>query len=237
MSHKNKRNRHARIWNWRAAPLIPERPHPVTYGTPDEGHVVLMGDSILDNGSYTMGLPDVSQRLHGMLGDDWAVTLAARDGATTMSLGWQLHHIPADATHLVLSIGGNDANGQAGILTKPDWYTMREALDELWLMGAVFAGNYEEAVLPLLELDIPLTICTIYDCDFPESIKEPTAAALTLFNDAIVRFAFTHGVDLLDLRTVVSQPEDFEFIIEPSGIGGAKIAAAIAGTVLRRVMA
>jgi hypothetical protein len=172
-----------------------------------------------------------------MLGDDWAVSLVARDGATTLSLPWQMTHIPDGATHLVVSIGGNDANGHTGILRDPVARTMKESLDELWLMAAMFAVSYEEAVLPLLELGLPLTVCTIYDCDFMPQVKEAAAAALTLFNDVILRFAFRYGVDVLDLRQVVSEPEDFEMTIEPSGIGGAKIAAAITGRIREWVSA
>lgn len=202
------------------------------YGTPLAGHVVLMGDSILDNEHYVKQSPDVSRNLTAMLGDEWRVTLLARDGATTTSFRFQTERVPADTTALVVSIGGNDANRHSKILRDPQYFTMREALDELWYMGALFALDYEEAMLPLLALGFPVTVCTIYDCDFVPGEAEPIRAALAIFNDVILRFAFMHGLNVLDLRTVCTEPDDYEMYIEPSAVGGAKIAGAIAARMI-----
>lgn len=200
-----------------------------SYGTPLAGHVALMGDSILDNEHYTKFAPDVSRHLAGMLGDQWKVTLLARDGAIAQSLRYQTERIPADVTALVVSIGGNDANRNSRILRDETLYTMREALDELWYLGALFALDYAEAMKPLLSLGVPVTVCTIYDCDFGPGDAEPIRSALAIFNDVILRFAFTYGLDVLDLRTVCTEPDDYEMYIEPSGVGGGKIAKAISG--------
>lgn len=79
-------------------------------------HVVLLGDSIFDNAAYVRGGPDVVTQLREVLPEGWGATLAAVDGATAPAMGMQLRRIRADATHLVLSIGGNDALGHVGIL-------------------------------------------------------------------------------------------------------------------------
>src|SRR5688500_2046691 len=71
-------------------------------------HVVLLGDSILDNDAYTGGAPDVITHLRSMLPSKWQASLAAVDGSTTADLGRQLAKVPRDATHLVVAIGGND---------------------------------------------------------------------------------------------------------------------------------
>ena len=72
-------------------------------------HLILLGDSILDNGAYTNGQPPVIDQLRGHLPAGWKATLAAIDGSTTDDIPTQLAGLPGDATHLVLSIGGNDA--------------------------------------------------------------------------------------------------------------------------------
>ena len=72
-------------------------------------HIVLLGDSIFDNRSYTKGEPDVVTHLSATLPSTWKATLCAVDGATTKELKSQCPHIPPDASHLVVSIGGNDA--------------------------------------------------------------------------------------------------------------------------------
>lgn len=75
----------------------------------DSRHIVLMGDSIFDNKAYTQGEPDVVAHLQPLLPDGWRTTLLAVDGASTGSMSTQLSRVPPDATHLVLSLGGNDA--------------------------------------------------------------------------------------------------------------------------------
>jgi hypothetical protein len=44
-------------------------------------HVVLLGDSIFDNGAYVPGDPDVVTQLRGILPDGWKASLWAIDGA------------------------------------------------------------------------------------------------------------------------------------------------------------
>ena len=69
--------------------------------------------------------------------------------------------------------------------------------------------------------------------------REPTVihsfrlarVALMTFNDVILRAAFEHGVDVIDLRLICTQDEDYANPIEPSGSGGLKIAKAIAHAV------
>lgn len=190
------------------------------------GHVVLLGDSILDNAAYTHFAPDVTAHLTGLL-PRWDVTNAAIDGATTRSIEWQYEHIPADTTHLIISVGGNDAMSEIGLLTDENLYLTREVMEDLAVMGSMFAMDYEAAVSPLLGL-AEVTVCTIYDCDFPEHMKLPVRAGIAMFNDAITRYAARNSVRLLDLRAVCTEPSDYERQIEPSATGGAKIAAAIA---------
>ena len=80
-------------------------------------HVILLGDSILDNAAYVAGKPDVVQQLRDRLaGSGWRATLKAVDGSITSDVEHQLRQLPADASHLVVSIGGNDVLGRSGLL-------------------------------------------------------------------------------------------------------------------------
>ena len=72
-------------------------------------HLVLIGDSIFDNAAYTRGGPDVVSQVRGLLPPGWEATLLAVDGSTTDHVAGQLGRLPSQATHLVLSVGGNDA--------------------------------------------------------------------------------------------------------------------------------
>jgi len=79
------------------------------------GHVVLLGDSIFDNAAYVPGGPAVIDHLTAALPHGWRETLLAVDGAGADDVATQLRSLPADATHLVVSAGGNDALGHSGL--------------------------------------------------------------------------------------------------------------------------
>src|SRR6476659_6170002 len=80
------------------------------------GHVVLLGDSIFDNARYVPDRPPVIEQLRRSLPVGWRATLLAVDGHVTNDVERQLCRLPADATHLVVSVGGNDALAESGIL-------------------------------------------------------------------------------------------------------------------------
>jgi GDSL-like Lipase/Acylhydrolase family len=191
-------------------------------------NVILMGDSILDNQHYVGNDdPDVMLQLAARLTPDWTVTRVAVDGATTKSLPHQIANVPEDATHLVVSIGGNDAMGHVGILSDRKLVHPVDTLAELAWIAFWFGESYAEAMDEILTLGLPVTVCTIYDCDFPMAERDAVLAALSVFNDVILRYALTHGLNVLDLRPLCTSPSDYECQIEPSVHGGAKIAEGI----------
>jgi hypothetical protein len=53
-----------------------------------------------------------------------------------------------------------------------------------------------------------------------------------VFNDVILRVGIEFGLTMVDLRFVCSSAADYANAIEPSSVGGAKIARAIVGVVL-----
>jgi hypothetical protein len=194
-------------------------------------HIILLGDSIFDNASYTGGKPDVIAQVKERIGGKGKASLLAVDGATTRGIESQLARLPADASHLVMSAGGNDALGSQGVLASP----VRTTGDGLLrLAGLVdeFSVNYRSAVQACLKRRLPLTVCTIYNGNFPDAaFQRQVKTALTAFNDVILRTALEHGLTVIDLRQICSRPEDYANPIEPSSIGGAKIADAIVDAV------
>lgn len=191
-------------------------------------HIVLLGDSVFDNAPYTGRAPDVTAHLRGMLPSGWGVTRLAVDGASTSGLARQAARIPRDATHLVVSVGGNDALGNIDLLSAP----ARSTADALALLGArvrSFESAYRAAITPLATRALSLTLCTIYNGNLADRDQATLARiALMIFNDAILGVAFEHAAGVIDLRLVCSDPADYANPIEPSGEGGCKIARAIA---------
>ena len=190
-------------------------------------HLVLLGDSIFDNAAYVAGGPDVVQQLQERLPSGWQATLRAVDGGTTRSVEAQLRHVPEAATHLFLSVGGNDALGHLDILSEGARATA-EVLMKLADIADGFERNYRAALRAVLGRQLPTAVCTIYYPRFPEPALQRTAvAALTVFNDVILRQAFSAGVPVLDLRLICDSDADYANPIEPSVHGGAKIADVI----------
>lgn len=196
-------------------------------GRPPAGHLVLLGDSIFDNQAYTGSDPSVSEHLRGLSARRWGVSLCAVDGAVIRDVPRQLCRLPPTATHLVLSAGGNDALKQRGFLNEPA-RSVAEALSRLAALARDFREDYEALLDELLALGKPLAVCTVYESNYRDPrLKEIADTALTAFDDAILRSAFRRGLPVIELRLVCTGPADYANDIEPSGAGGAKIAATI----------
>jgi len=197
-------------------------------------HLVLVGDSIFDNAAYTRGGPDVVTQLRRLLPSGWAATLLAVDGDRTEDVDQQLANLPPDASHLILSVGGNDALAHGDLLTRPA-KSVPEVLDLLAEAAGAFERRYRRLIGRLLNRKLPLTVCTIYNGNFPDPLFQRVATtALCVFNDAIVRAGLEHKLEIIDLRLVCTQPADYANPIEPSSVGGAKIARAILEAVTER---
>jgi hypothetical protein len=196
-------------------------------------HVVLLGDSIFDNRAYVRpGEPDVIRQVRAVLPAGWSASLAAVDGAMVEDVHRQLRGLPEDATHLVLSAGGNDALAHVGILDRPV-RTVGEALDRLDDAVGTFRWEYEALLRQIADTGLPLCVGTIYHGAFPEAAMARRARmALTHFNDAIVHAATSMRLRIVDLRRICTQPEDYANPIEPSARGGEKMAQVIARAVL-----
>lgn len=195
-------------------------------------HLVLLGDSIFDNGVYTSGGPNVVSQVRGLLPLGWEASLLAVDGATTDNIADQVARLPKEATNLVLSVGGNNALTAAsrlGISFFADPGTSGAiALGSLADIADDFERGYRSVIDLCLAHGLPLSVCTIYNGCFPDKAYQRMASvALMLFNDVILRVAIEHGLPVIDLRLVCTAPEDYANPIEPSSVGGEKIARMI----------
>jgi lysophospholipase L1-like esterase len=191
-------------------------------------HVVLLGDSTFDNAAYVAGGPDVPTQLRAQLPDGWRVSLAAVDGDRTQDVAPQLQRLPPDTSHLIVSVGGNDALDNLDFLAAPA-ASVASALEGLAGIAEGFERAYHRMLQAVMESRLPTAFCTIYYPQFPDPVLQRLAVtALTVFNDVIVRAAFGAGAPLLDLRLICNADVDYANPIEPSVVGGEKIARAIA---------
>ena len=205
--------------------------------------VILCGDSIFDNRPYVQpDEPDVTTQVNAISPEDSKATRLAVDGDVTEDIYRQLQSLPNDATHLFISVGGNDALGGINVFTEPVT-NVGEALIYVNTMRNQFETRYRKMLQHALSQQLPLTVCSIYyprfhsqnlERVFPDSngvngetFQQMAMAALANFNDAIFRQVFQLKVPLIDLRVLCDEDEDFANPIEPSAVGGQKIARAI----------
>lgn len=190
-------------------------------------HIVLLGDSIFDNQSYVQGGNATIDELRVRLPDGWSATLLAVDGSVTSEIADQLRKVPASATHLVISSGGNDALMQQSLLMEP----VNSVGEAMFMFGAPveqFERDYRAMLEMVAKRALPTIVCTVYNGNFPDPQERVVMSmALTPFNDVIIRAAWAAQAPIIDLRTVCDRPAHYANAIEPSTAGSARIAEAI----------
>ena len=188
-------------------------------------HIVLLGDSVFDNKFYVGDAPDVVNHLRSMLPVGWKATLCAIDGSTISDIEAQVRNVPKDASCLFVSVGGNDALMKRNVL-----FTTLDGLSLLTELGRIaeeFRADYMIAIEQVCHLEKPTCLCTIYNGNMVQDIAAPTVAAVAVLNDKIYSVANEKHLPVIDLRRICNRPEDYANPIEPSDIGGRKIASAI----------
>ena len=189
----------------------------------NERKVALMGDSIFDNKPYVSPGTAVIDQIILLNKDNWNAELLAVDGATAKDVPNQCLGVNEDITHLVISIGGNNALGYIGVFEKTV-SSVYEGMQSLSEIKSQFQKAYQEMLADILALDKKIALCTIYNtCP---GVEVPLLTALSVFNDIIFHEAFKLGVPVLDFRQTFNSPSDYSSIspIEPSETGGIKIA-------------
>lgn len=194
-------------------------------------HMVLLGDSIFDNKSYVgPGEKSVLEHLQGLIAGQ--VTLLAADGAVVVDIEKQVAKMPDGPTRLFVSVGGNDALACLPLLNRQ----VTNVYEGLWILAKIrvnFLNEYQKMLEGFLAMELPVTVCTIYNCipNLPETEK----TALALFNEVITSEAARLGLPVIDLRHLCTEDSDYAAIspIEPSGSGGLKIAQAIVSYIIQ----
>jgi len=191
--------------------------------------LLLLGDSILDNGTYTYPEPDTTARLERLVAPAWAVHRLAQDGATMRGLPPQLALLDYRPDAAVLSVGGNDLMAYVDMIQRPAT-SVAEVLGELLAIADGFHLHYEAAVRSVMGRADRTILCTIYEVPLQPPMAGTLARVpLGLVNDRILRIGAELGLEVLELRRVCTEVEDFVLEIEPSAQGAEKIARAIAG--------
>ena len=201
------------------------------------GHIVLAGDSIFDNDGYVPGEPGVIEQLRRSLGArgfrSWSCSKVAVDGDCIRVVAAQVVTLPTNATHLVVSVGGNDALGHSHLLSKIGVLGDLDAALHRPLSS--FRTNYRDMLATLEKTDTQVHVCTIYTAvPFEEPLwRTYVPPALDQFNEVILEEAERRSISVIRLDQVCDEADDYSSLspIEPSAKGGQKVVDAIIAAV------
>lgn len=198
--------------------------------------IVLLGDSIIDNGVYVQsGEPDIARQLQDLLPRD-LVTKRAVDGALCADVARaQIAGLEPDGC-IILSIGGNDALQHIDLLDEVFETTSRTVLVRLWSIREQFRAEYASLLAQLAHGRRRVLVLTIYNPAFRHygmeaEDQQAAETAVAIMNDVIQQEARRRAFDVLEIRTLFDCKADYANPIEPSAIGGAKLALAMKGWV------
>mmetsp|Transcript_15688 Transcript_15688/g.24012 ORF Transcript_15688/g.24012 Transcript_15688/m.24012 type:complete len:314 (+) Transcript_15688:124-1065(+) len=198
-------------------------------------HVVLLGDSILDNHRYVKSHdPAVIDQLRNKLQElhlsNVRSTLCAVDGARTVDLiRDQIETIPDDVTHILLSIGGNDGlkSLRQVVFDSSNWLPWR-LYAILMRTKSNFDAIYREALQKIKQKSPQANIiaCTIYYPVFPHNAVTQAICnvGINIMSSVIIKNAMKYtNIPIIDLRHVFNHKEDYANSIEPGVPGGDKL--------------
>lgn len=91
-----------------------------------------------------------------------------------------------------------------------------------------FEKKYRTMLEEVMAKRIKIAVCTIYNPNFENpQYQKMAVTALDIFNGCIIKVASEKGLPILDLRQVFTENKDYANPIEPSQLGGQKIAKLI----------
>lgn len=186
--------------------------------------MALIGDSIFDNAPYVQPHKALHDHLHALL-PEGDIHFLAVDGSVTLEVLTQLQAVSSDL--IFISTGGNDALGLIPYF-ESKVSTVSEAFNLLGEKLQQFAEIYDRLIAQASQQCQQVICCTIYNQVPGLSLAQYTA--LRLFNEQITLSANRYKSQLIDLRLLCDQVEDYSSVspIEPSEQGGYKIAQRIA---------
>ena len=201
---------------------------PFTSSSNKNNNIVLIGDSILNNSVYVFKNESVPDLINNKMKPDQLFYNFAKDGATIQDCINHLANIPQDKikvleseTSIIVSAGGND------ILNSRDTTNINiKALFEKYiqLISAVkktFHKNKNEndnENIKIIALNLYYPFNPSYKTFYP-FIKK--------WNELLDANQEKHGYQLLKIDSIIVDPDDVIYDVEPSFKGGKKISEQI----------
>lgn len=170
-------------------------------------HLVVLGDAIAELMSLREQGPNrVESLLLPQQTTPWKLTMLTVE---EIGAAGALFQLPADASHVMISVEGNRAIADSGLLeNQPETF-----LDAL-VMLSVAADEYERQVESLIQVAkasrLPSVATNMYPPNYEDPMRQRAAmTALAVFNDRLVRRVFAARLPLVDLSLVCTDEEDY----------------------------
>ncbi len=196
--------------------------------------VVLFGDSIIDNKTYVShGEFSVLEHLENI--SNYEYIQVAYDGHTTFDVQNKQLHLSTivKPSHIVLSVGGNDLLQNLPYLSKGPVSNVNEAVSGIQQhIFEPLEQRFETIIEELSSQRANLLICTVYEGDLGRTdefkdVLDSSKIMVSSFNDIVYKTAKKYNADVLELREIFISSDDYANPIEPSHIGGEKLAKSI----------
>lgn len=185
-------------------------------GITNNKHIVLIGDSILNNSAYVAKNKSVPELLKSKMKN---VTNVAQDGATVADLYTQLDKVPLDLnspdTSVFISAGGNDILNKK---IKLNDAKLTKLVDKYMAFLKALRVKLGSAKIHVVNLYLPSN-------PRYESYKQTVDKWNTSLNERSNTVGELYNV--VDIHSKLNSAGDFVYDIEPSETGSVKIADAI----------
>jgi hypothetical protein len=175
--------------------------------------IILLGDSIIDNGAYVHpGEPDVTKQLQALL-PEHAVIKRAFDGAVCADvLSSQVANLER-TDRIILSVGGNDALQHIDLLEAATATTAKDLLARLGTIRKFFRP-YASLFDRLATTSAPVMVLTVYNPCFDghgmdATYQQAAESAVSIFNDMIQQEAHHRSFNVLELRRLFTDHADY----------------------------
>jgi hypothetical protein len=183
-----------------------------------ESKIVLLGDSIFKNNSYVPHEKAIENILYFKTqGNCYCYAV---NNSKIYDIYDQLNNIPPDLnnknTTIYLSAGGNDILDKYVERVNPD-------LNNMEYLKIIFSA-YKKLV-KTIKIKMDHCNLVLLDIYYPSSAKyKPYKDLLQKWNTDLYKYAQENGIGILRISNILTHQNDFTLEIEPSEIGGEKIA-------------
>jgi lysophospholipase L1-like esterase len=181
-------------------------------GLTNNNTIILIGDSVLNNSNY---VPEGKSVVSVLESKSKNIVNLAKDGATIMDLYSQLDNVPVElnksSSYVFISVGGND-------ILKNNKENLRALSDKTMSFLDALRARLGSTKINMLNLYLPAN-------PRYQSYKKSVDEWNQLLEERSNKIGAMYNV--VDIHSLLTDPSDFVYDIEPSELGSKKIANAI----------